>query len=391
MTEEQNFMRRIGNIRLPNPLGISNDSYWSILLDKKNIVRSLDVMPSEIKVPYENWQGDWLSPMGIDLQFNGGFGLAFNDLDLSNVPMVFDLLDQLWLDGIEAICPTIVTCSIKALRQSLDVLHQVRLKSSERSCKLLGAHLEGPFLSRSYFGAHQIQFLANPSVVALEDCIKGYEAEIALMTLAPELPGSLDVIQRLRQLGVIISLGHSAATATDARVAFENGVSMITHAFNAMPLIHHRSPGPLVEAISNGEIFIGLIADGVHVHPQIVKILQQLSSAKLVLVSDALSPYGMPQEKFKWDERILTVKNGVCSLENGTLVGTTLPLLSSCIRMAKWTKEISSSIWSSTVAPRMALQKGYALHDYILGKSFNQLLRWKWDEQSKELTWNYAS
>lgn len=157
-----------------------------------------------------------------------------------------------------------------------------------------------------------------------------------------------------------------------------------------MPGIHHRSPGPLGEAIANGDISIGLIADGIHVHPKVLKILQKLAPEKIVLVSDALSPYGLAQEKFQWNDRSLIVKNNFCSLEDGTLVGTTLSLLAACKRFAKWTNQNSAAIWSATVAPRIALNKGDTVQDFLVGKSLNQLLRWNLDIESEELTWNHA-
>ncbi len=383
-------MHWINNIRLPTPFKAKEDSYWSVLLDSMDIIRSIEPMSIGSIDHDDNWYGDWLSPMGIDLQVNGGLGVSFNDLDFKHLPKINELLDRLWVEGIDEICPTLVTCSISSLRTSLEVLHQARKRISDNSCRLIGAHLEGPFLSRDYVGAHDSAFIANPTLASLDDRIKGFENEIEIVTLAPELSGSFEVIQKLKDLGVVISLGHSGANAEVSSLAFDQGISMITHAFNAMPGIHHRSPGPLAEAIANGEISIGLIADGVHVHPKVLKIFQTLAAEKIFLVSDALSPYGLTQENFQWDDRLVIVKNNFFSLEDGTLVGTTLPLLGACKRFAKWTNKPSAAIWSATVAPRIALNKGDTVQDFLVGKSLNQLLRWTLDVDSEELTWNHA-
>jgi len=383
-------MNQINNIRLPSPSIDCANLLWSFSIDERDFVRSISPMNNLSIDNGEDWDGDWLSPMGLDLQFNGGFGVSFNSLQQGDLPIIFELLEQLWLDGVEAICPTLVTCSIDSLRRSLEILHQVRKENPLQSCKLLGAHLEGPFLARNFRGAHDVNHLEIPSLSALNERIKGYEDEIALVTLAPELPGSIEVLQRLIEMNVVVSLGHSGASANLCSEAFDKGVTMITHAFNAMPGIHHRAPGPIAEAIQHGEISLGLIADGVHVHPTIVKIIQRLAPGKIVLISDALSPYGMSKERFKWDHRELIVSNDLCKLEDGTLVGTTLPLLEACRRLAEWTKENSSAIWSATVAPRIALKQGEDVQEFLIGKSLRQLLRWHVAGDSKELTWKHA-
>ncbi|KGG13205.1 MULTISPECIES: N-acetylglucosamine-6-phosphate deacetylase [Prochlorococcus] len=384
-------MYRINNIRLPSPSSIKERALWSILVDQESIVHSIDLMPlTSSRESCISWDGDWLSPMAIDLQINGGLGIEFNQLSGKKVSTLFNLLDKLWLEGVDAICPTLVTSEISQIRNSLEVLHQARKSHSSQACKILGAHLEGPFLSKEYFGAHNSNYLLSPTLENLEKIIEGYEEDIALVTLAPELPRADEVIKELRRLGIIVSLGHSAANSDISSRAFQQGVSMITHAFNAMPGIHHRFPGPLVEAMINGEIAIGLIADGIHVDPKVIQIIQKLVPDKIFLVSDALSPYGLSGEKFFWGEKPLNVNDNVCKLEDGTLAGTTLPLLEACIRMAKWTKQFSTSIWATTVSGRVALGRGKTIQDFIVGKSLNQLLRWHLDSASEQLTWNHA-
>lgn len=147
------------------------------------------------------------------------------------------------------------------------------------------------------------------------------------MTLAPELEGAAEVIAALRATGVVVSLGHSGADAVQARRAFNQGVGMLTHSFNAMAGLHHRAPGPVGEALRQGEVALGLIADGVHVDPTMAVLLQRLAPRQVVIVSDALAPYGLADGRHRWDERVLLVEDGSCRLEDGTLAGVTLPLL----------------------------------------------------------------
>ena len=382
-------MRRITDVRLPAPLGgDSRQRHW-LETDDRGVVTAIQPIQAEDSPLEDSWGGDWISPRGIDLQINGGLGLAFPELTDRDLPRLFELLKLLWSDGVEAITPTLVTCGTPPLRRALGVLRRARDQHSSERCRLLGAHLEGPFLAEKRRGAHPLEHLASPGLKALEDRIGGYEDDIALMTLAPELPGAEPVIKRLRQLGITVALGHSTASAEQARKAFDGGVGMITHAFNAMPGLHHRDPGPLGEACRRGDVALGLIADGVHVDPTMTVLLQRLAPEQIVLVSDALAPYGLADGEHRWDERVLLVNKGTCRLEDGTLAGVTLPQLEGVKRLASWNGEPGAAIWGATVAPRRVIGAADSIEDALIGKPLAELLRWSL--QASELEWSCAA
>ena len=383
------LMHRITNVRLPAPLPGERDQRYSVDLDDQGLICRIDAMDAEGQQANEDWNGDWLSPRGVDLQINGGLGLAFPELTPVDLPRLEELLDLLWRDGVEAIAPTLVTCGIAPLRQALAVLQQARQQHPPGRCRLLGAHLEGPFLAEARRGAHPREHLANPSLEALEERIGGFETEIALVTLAPELEGAAAVIERLQDLGINVALGHSAANDEQARAGFDQGVGMLTHAFNAMPGLHHRAPGPLGEACRRGGIALGLIADGVHVHPTMAALLQRLAPEQIVLVSDALAPYGLTDGKHRWDERVLLVEKGTCRLNDGTLAGVTLPQLEGVKRLARWSNAPSAAIWSATVAPRRVIGDATQCMDALMGRPLTQLLRWR--EEEDDLHWACAA
>ena len=383
-------MRRITNVRLTTPLGGATKHQHWLDLNIEGVVTALGPMGSGISQAENNWNGDWISPRGIDLQINGGLGLAFPELTPHDLPRLVELLDLLWSDGVEAIAPTLVTCGIEPLRNALAVLREARTQHRTGRCQLLGAHLEGPFLAESRRGAHPREHLASPTLAALEARISGFESEIALMTLAPELVGADAVIQRLKDLGITVALGHSAANANTANQAFSQGVGMLTHAFNAMPGLHHRAPGPIGEACRNGNIALGLIADGVHVDPTMAVLLQRLAPSQIVLVSDALAPYGLADGTHRWDERTLLVTKGTCRLEDGTLAGVTLPQLEGVKRLARWSKEIGPAIWSATIAPRQVIQSTCNIEEALLGQPLSDLLRWT-QNAAGDLQWANAA
>jgi N-acetylglucosamine-6-phosphate deacetylase len=384
-------MRRITDVRLPQRPGSRKPAglHW-LTLDDQDLITATGPMPAGGAMAGESWNGDTLSRRGIDLQINGGLGLAFTELSEQDLPRLLELLELLWRDGVEAIAPTLVTCAVAPLRRSLSVLRMARELHQAGRCHLLGAHLEGPFLAEARRGAHPLEHIAAPSVMALQERIDSFETEISLVTLAPEQPGAGELISHLKTLGISVALGHSSADADQAARAFEQGVGMITHTFNAMPGLHHRAPGPLGEACRRGDIALGLIADGVHVHPTMAVLLQRIAGDQLVLVSDALAPYGLAEGEHRWDERLLLVNNGTCRLEDGTLAGVTLPLLEGSRRLARWSGDADGAIWASTMAPRELL--GESLDDRCwIGALLSNLLRWNWNDSEQRLNWRVAA
>ena len=233
------------------------------------------------------------------------------------------------------------------------------------------------------------QHLAGPSLAALNERIAGYEQEIALVTLAPELPGAQEVIAALQQRGILVSLGHSEASESQAAEAFATGVGMITHVCNAMAGLHHRAPGPIAAAALRGDVALGLIADGVHVAPSMAVLLQRLMPEQVLLVSDALAPYGLADGVHRWDQRALIVENGSCRLEDGTLAGVTLPLLEAVRRLASWSGDADRAIAAATVLPRRLLGAPDGAAAQLLGLPLAQTLRWSGD--AANLRWQWAA
>lgn len=386
-------MRKITNIRVPQPdKNEDENNLFSLILDEHGIIQSIDKMSKWDSSYDEDWCGDWLSPRAIDLQINGGLGISFTDLNFNKIPNLLTLLDRLWLDGVEGICPTFVSCSLDQFQLGMKVLKETKKHTSKSRCRLLGAHMEGPFLCESYSGAHDKENICKPSISTLNKIIKGFEEDIALMTLAPELKGSFDVISRLRDLNILVALGHSSADFDSAMKAFNNGVSMITHTFNAMKGLHHRAIGPIGAAARREDVYLGLIADGVHVHSDMIRLLKILAPKQIVLVSDAISAYGLGDGSFDWDKRLIKVENGLCRLPDETIAGSTLPLLDACKKVANWINDPSAAIWMATLAPRMVLsQNKITAKSFFIGKNIQSLLRWKMNSCNHQLSWQLAA
>ncbi|MER3433566.1 MAG: N-acetylglucosamine-6-phosphate deacetylase [Leptolyngbya sp. ERB_1_1] len=313
--------------------------------------------------------GDWISLGGIDLQINGALGLAFPDLSTENRDQLDDICQFLWDQGVDGFLPTIVTTSVKNIQRSLAVLADSKLP------QILGVHLEGPFLNPEKRGAHPEEFLLPLTVETVKRVLGDYAAIVKLITIAPELDPSGEAIAYLKSLGITVSLGHSQATAAQAQRAFQQGASMVTHAFNAMPSLHHREPGLLGAAIATPAVHCGLIADGQHVSPIMIEILLRASQYDrgIFLVSDALSPLGLPDGRYPWDSRQIEVIDGTAKLLDGTLAGTTRSLLSGVKNLVNWKIcDLGTAIALATMAPRAAI----GLPDSMLYQPA-QLLRWQ--------------
>lgn len=275
----------------------------------------------------------------IDLQINGALGIPFNDLNRDRAAKLPEICRFLYQQGLDGFLPTLVTASIEQFHRSLfflaeAIVHQ-KQNPDPHEAKILGVHLEGPFLHPDKRGAHPEQHLLPLNLDTLRQVLGDYTDIIKLVTLAPELDPSGETIQYLRDRNIIVSLGHSTANAEQTRTAIAQGATMVTHAFNAMPSLHHRDVGLLGEAILSDQVWCGLIADGVHVSPEMIKLLYRMKK-QIFLVSDALAPLGLPDGTYPWDDRQITIQNGTARLPDGTLSGTTMPLINAVNNLVQW-------------------------------------------------------
>lgn len=374
------------NINIINAKVPGYQDLQRILVNQEGIIDSImpmntawqEIIPQHLLLDVA---GDWISLGGVDLQINGGLGLAFPELTSENSPNLAKISSFLWSAGVDAYLPTLVTTSIENLHRSLAILTDYT-SNSPNSAQILGVHLEGPFLNYYKRGAHPSEYLLPLTIDQVKRVLGDYAPIVKLITIAPELDTTGKVIPYLRSLGITVSLGHSQATAAESQQAFSQGATMITHAFNAMPPLHHREPGLLGAAINDPHVFCGFIADGQHVNPMILKILLRASKS-LFIVSDALAPLGLPDGIYPWDNRQIEVINGTARLQDGTLTGTTLPLLIGVQNLVKWQVcDIETAIDLATNAPRKAINlPTFSPHQPA------HLLRWNYDPVGKELSW----
>jgi N-acetylglucosamine-6-phosphate deacetylase len=293
----------------------------SVLLDEGLIVDVLtadQALPAGIEV--REAEGLILCPGFIDLQVNGGFGHDFT----ADPATIWTVAADLPRFGVTGFLATIITSPLETIRAAQQVI-LAGPPANRRGSQPLGLHLEGPFLNPGKKGAHNPAYLRQPSLIDVADWSP--ETAVRLVTLAPELPGAPDLIAELARRGVVVSGGHSLATYDQALAGFDAGVRYATHLFNAMPSIHHREPGLVAAALADPRVTVGLIPDGLHIHPALVALVRKLAGPdRLNLVTDAMAAMGMAPGEYALGDYRVTVDGNSARLADGTLAGCVLSL-----------------------------------------------------------------
>lgn len=274
-----------------------------------------------------------IAPGFIDLQLNGGFGYDFS----THAEGIIKVANRLPALGVTSFLATVVTSEGQTYRHILPLL-QPR-KGETLGSEILGIHLEGPFISSHFNGAHASKFVLSNEmdwqrVIECYGDLKG----VRLITLAPEIKGSLDVIEQLVQHNIKVAMGHSASSYDQGLQAIDSGASIVTHLFNAMAPFHHRQPGIIGSALSTPSIYYSLIADGVHLHPTVVDFIWRCHPQGLFLVSDATSALGESTcPLFLGNEAIVAEQGGSYLSKNKALAGTAIGLDEVVRRFKKFT------------------------------------------------------
>lgn len=269
-----------------------------------------------------------VSPGFIDLQVNGGFGVEVGE----RADAIPRLAARLPATGVTAFLPTLVSSAAEVYPRAC----QAFLASRGAAGALpLGLHLEGPFLSLRRAGAHRTSAIENASP-AVWDPFLEHDA-LRLVTLAPELEGALEHIQRLRQRRVVVSLGHTDASYEEFRRGIDAGATMVTHLFNAMSGFRPRAPGAVGAALLDERVTVGVIADGVHSHPASLRLAVRVKGPdKVALVTDAIAGAGMEPGRYQLGGQDILVKDGQARLPDGTLAGSVLSLDEAIRNVVSW-------------------------------------------------------
>ncbi len=270
----------------------------------------------------------FISPGFVDLQVNGGFGVEVGD-DPEAIRVLARRLPE---TGVTAFLPTIVTAPTECYPKAIAAFEAAKDAPGARP---LGLHMEGPFLSPARHGAHRRDLIENADPHLIDRFLAS--DAVRLVTLAPERPGALEIIRRLVERGILVSLGHTDATYEQFVAGIEAGARMATHLYNAMSAFGHREPGAIGAALADDRVTVGLIADGVHSHPASVQLAARMKSGRIALVTDMMAAAGMPPGRYALGGQEVVVDGMSARLPDGTLAGSLLTLDKAVRNFAEWT------------------------------------------------------
>ncbi len=316
-----------------------------------------ELMAGDVAVAAGKIAGVGLAPAGrglalpgfVDLQVNGFAGVDF----LATSPEV--VADQvgpaLAATGVVAYQPTLISSRQKQTIEAVRVMAEATARKG--GPHLIGVHLEGPFLSPDRAGAHPLHLLRPPDPEWLSAVLAA--GPVTMITIAPELPGALELIERLSNRGIVVSLGHSDATAAEARAGFDAGARAVTHLFNAMRPFGHREPGLAGEALVHPGIALGVVADGAHLADETLRLVGLAAPERMVVVTDAIAAAGRGDGRFKLGDVAVEVAGGKARRPDGVLAGSVGTMDQSFRRLLSLGMSLESVVAATSTNPRRTM------------------------------------
>ncbi|EGR0229785.1 TPA: N-acetylglucosamine-6-phosphate deacetylase [Vibrio vulnificus] len=336
-----------------------------------SIVPAAD-LPSGIEV--KDLAGANVSPGFIDLQLNGCGGVMLNDEITAETMKIMHEANL--KSGCTSFLPTLITSSDADMRAAITAAREYHAKYKNQS---LGLHLEGPYLNVMKKGIHSVDYI-RPSDTSMVDFISENADVVAKVTLAPEL-NDPEHIEKLRNAGIVVSIGHTNATYAEARKGFEAGITFATHLFNAMTPMVGREPGVVGAIYDTPDVYAGIIADGFHVDYANIRIAHKIKGEKLVLVTDATAPAGANMDYFIFVGKKVYYRDGKCVDENGTLGGSALTMIEAVENTVEHVGiALDEALRMATLYPAKAIgvdgylgriKKGYIANLTIFDRDFN--------------------
>lgn len=263
-------------------------------------------------------------PGFIDEHIHGAAGSDAMDgtaQDLNNIAKA------LASEGTTAFCATTMTQSPENITKALEAVKEYREANHQDGAEVLGVHLEGPFISKDFVGAQPIEYVAQPNVEVFKKYQEASGNSVKIVSLAPEVEGSAELIEYLKSQNIVASIGHTNAKYADVEKAVQAGATTLTHTYNAMKPVHHREIGTVGAGFLFDELACECICDGIHVSAPAIRLLYKNKPFdKMVLITDAMRAKHMPDGVSELGGQVVIVKNGEARLENGTLAGSVLKM-----------------------------------------------------------------
>ncbi|QOI11122.1 N-acetylglucosamine-6-phosphate deacetylase [Blochmannia endosymbiont of Colobopsis nipponica] len=310
-----------------------------------------------------------LAPGFIDLQLNGCGGVQFND-EVNNISIknlkIMQITNQKF--GCTSFLPTLITSNDFLMKKAVKIM-RVFLENNQNQA--LGLHLEGPYINLKKKGIHNSFFIRSPTEEMIAFLCDNSDV-IRKITLAPEQVKK-SVIYRLHKSGINVSVGHSNGTYAQIKNAFDSGISLATHLFNAMPPLIAREPGVIGAVFDISEIYSSIIADGLHVDWANIRNAKRIKDKRLILITDATAPAGTDKlNKFIFSNKVIHHRNGLCKDDNGILSGSSLTMIKAIKNIVENTNiKLDEAIRMATLYPAQAIGVDYYLGSLNINKIAN--------------------
>ena len=341
---------------IPDPLLFIDDGLISAVTSRvqTEIPRNATVVDLT-----KDFAGAILAPGFVDIHMHGGAGLDVMRASPAELPHLNKFLTT---HGVTGYFPTTVAAPLEQTCRALESLAGLIAAAPGSSngnavqARPLGIHLEGPFLSHKRRGVHPPEYLVDPTLEIFERLWQAARGQVRMMTIAPELPGALEVIAEAARRGVCVSIGHSDAVLEAAQASVRAGARHATHTFNAMRPLDHRDPGILAEVLTDSRLTADIIVDGIHVAPEVVQLfLQAKGVERAVLITDATAAAGMPDGTYQLGPIQVELKDGKCTVD-GKLAGSVLTMdcaVRNVTQFAGWS--LQNAVRAATLNPARAV------------------------------------
>ena len=289
-----------------------------------------------------------LAPGFIDTHGHGGAGASFDD----GAVAIRTARDLHRAHGTTRAVISLVTAPLDDLARNVAGIADLMRTDAD----ILGSHLEGPFLDPAHHGAHEPSLLREPAAADVQRLLDAGGGTVRQVTIAPELPGGLEAIRIVVAAGSAAAVGHTSADAAQTAAAFDAGATILTHAFNAMPGIHHREPGPVLTAAADHRVVLEGIADNVHLHPTVIKLLFDSAPGRVALVTDAMAAAGSADGSYDLGAVKVTVTDGIARADDtGSIAGSTLTQDVALQRSVQAGVPLADAVRALTATPARAI------------------------------------
>lgn len=369
--EEEIMKTLISNVKIVTPFELLYDHSLIIKEDKiEDIVADKDLNLKDFKKVIDG-QGLYLAPGFVDIHNHGNSG--FDVMDSSE-----EALDKIGAyhisNGVTSYLGTVITSSYDSISNAIKNI--VTYKNKDDKARIIGIHLEGPFFNILKKGAQPEEYIASPNIEKIKKILDLSKGNLKMLSLAPELPGSMELIEFLKQEDVVVAMAHSNGEYKDIKKAIGKGVTLATHLYNGMRNFTHREPGIIGASLTDERVYCELIYDRFHLHDVAVKIaLKMKGYDKIVLVSDAMRAAGLEDGEYDLGGQKVFVKDKLPRLKSGSIAGSTLDLQRAVYNMIHYLQvPIKEAVKMASLNPAKAINVDKDLGSIEIGKNADLIL-----------------